>query len=122
MESKVRRTLAANKYDTKVFINALIAFRTTLGYNMTEFAKYAGISQSAYARIEAGDFKRISISLVEFVAKEMNKSVDEILPPLDLSDDELEILKWANKPIAMPFLKEAYKKYMNRIAKNKFRR
>lgn len=121
MKGKIRRTINANKYDTKVFINTLIALRTVLSYNMTEFAEYIGISQSAYARIEAGNFKRISISLVEFIAKETNKSVDEILPPLDLSDDELEVLKWANKPVAMPFLKKAYKEYIKQVTKNKFR-
>lgn len=107
-----KKSINVKGYDKSVFRTAIYTLRKIKGMNQIDFSQYMGISQSSYGRFELGDFKRLPVDFVERVAKELNKEVHEILPPVNTQEADNEILEWAGTLESMPYLRKAYQEYL----------
>lgn len=108
-------SLKASEYNMVKFALVLYNIRVNSKATQAELAERAGVSQSQWARYELGGIKQISIEFVNKVCNAFNLDRNDWLVPIDTIKnqfDNSDIFKWSTSAEAIPYIQEAYKKYL----------
>lgn len=109
-------SLKASEYNMVKFALVLYNIRVNSKATQAELAEKAGVSQSQWARYELGSIKQISIEFVNKVCQTFNIDKNEWLVPVDSIENkfnDIDIFKWSISSEAIPYIQEAYQKYLS---------
>ncbi len=88
--------------------------RQQKGYSQEYVAKAAGISQPAYSRYESDLVTRFIPQHIKSIAETLNTTAEYLTQTQDrLAHLPEEVQNWLESEKSVPYLKEAYIKYIN---------
>jgi len=107
-----RINYSIKEYDLAHVANLLYTARMNMGITQQEFAKYIGVSGSAYGRHEAGKVKWISSKLVQGFCEKFNLPIDKVIIPISKKGELRNFQNWVNRADAQPYLEKAYQEWL----------
>lgn len=121
MFSKARQSFSKEDFDAQRFINFLYSTRAKLGLTQAEMAHKIGISSTSYQRIEAGNFIRINVRVVDGICKAFNLTPEQVIFSIKEDTKATSIARWLMTEESKPFVEQAYEKYLQMRRQEEFR-
>lgn len=104
---------SARDYDVSHFANILYSTRMELGMSQAEFSNLIEVSAPTYCRHESGNIKRISAYVVDNFSQKFNIPKENLLIPRTDEGQFKALYEWSKKPEAIPYMQEAYDKWLS---------
>lgn len=107
-----RINYSVKDYDIAHVANVLHTARMSMGLTQQDFAKYIGISSSAYGRHESGKVKWISSKLIKGFCEKFNIPIDKVIIPVSKDGEKRNFYYWIRREDAQPYLEKAYQEWL----------
>lgn len=107
-----RINYSVKDYDLANVANMLYTARMNMGLSQQDFAKYLGISSSAYGRHESGKVKWISSKLIKSFCEKFNIPIDKVIVPISKEGEKRNFYNWVRRDDAQPYLEKAYQEWL----------